>query len=87
MAQLRDTVVAGSLRATDSIYTTTAQFQSLNIPTSNNGTTYGPGEDGQILKSNGTSVYWANNLVIEVATLSEAIDYLNIDMSANGLYF
>ena len=60
MAQLKDTVVAGSLRATDTVYSTTSQFQILNIPTSSNGTTYGPGTSGQILKTNGTSVYWSN---------------------------
>ena len=61
MAQLKDTVVSGSLRATDTIYSTTNQFQILRIPTTSNGTTYGPGTNGQILKSNGTSVYWASD--------------------------
>jgi hypothetical protein len=61
MAQLRDTVVSGSLRATDTIYSTTNQFQILRIPETSNGTTYGPGTNGQILKSNGTSVYWASD--------------------------
>lgn len=61
MASLKDTVVSGSLRATDTIYSTTNQFQILKIPTSSNGTTYGMGDNGQILKSNGTSVYWAND--------------------------
>jgi len=31
MAQLKDTVVSGSLRATDTLYSTTAQFQILNV--------------------------------------------------------
>jgi len=61
MASLKDTVVSGSLRATDTIYSTTNQFQILHIPTSSNGTTYGPGTSGQVLKSNGTSVYWASD--------------------------
>lgn len=59
MAQLRDTVVSGSLRATDTLYGTTAQFQILRIPTTSNGTVYGAGTSGQVLKTNGTSVYWA----------------------------
>ena len=58
MAQLKDTIISGSLRATDSLLSTTAQFKILNIPTTSNGTTYGPGTNGQVLKSNGTSVYW-----------------------------
>ena len=61
MAQLKDTVVSGSLRATDTIYSKKSQFQILNIPTASDGTTYGPGSNGQILKSNGTSVYWASD--------------------------
>ena len=61
MAQLKDTVVSGSLRATDTVYTTTAQFQVVSAPTTSDGTTYGPGTNGQVLKSNGTSVYWASD--------------------------
>lgn len=61
MAMLKDTVVAGSLRATDSLLATTVQMQILNIPTASNGTTFGPGTNGQVLKSNGTSVYWASD--------------------------
>lgn len=58
MAQLRDTVVSGSLRATDSLLSTTASFQILNAPTTSNGSTYGPGTAGNVLSSNGTSIYW-----------------------------
>lgn len=58
MALLKDTVVSGSLRATDSLLTTTVQTQILKIPTASNGTTYGPGTSGNIIYSNGTSAYW-----------------------------
>jgi hypothetical protein len=80
MASLKDTVVSGSLRATDTIYSTTNQFQILRIPTSSNGTTYGPGTNGQILKSNGTSVYWASDSnsdtkVTQAATITTAGAY------------
>ena len=61
MAQLKDTTVSGSLRATDTIYSTTIQAQILKAPTVSNGATYGPGTDGQVLKSNGTSVYWGTD--------------------------
>lgn len=60
MAQLKDTTVLGSLRATDTLFSTTSQFQILRAPTSSGGTTYGPGSDKQILQSNGTSVYWSS---------------------------
>lgn len=60
MALLKDTVISGSLRATDTIYTTTLQAQIINAPTASNGTTYGPGTNGYVLKSNGSSVYWSS---------------------------
>lgn len=71
MAQLRDTVVSGSLRATDSLLSTTAQFQILNVPTASNGTTFGPGTNGHVLISNGTSVYWGTTTAItQVGTIT-----------------
>ena len=47
------------MRATDTIYSTTNQFQILNALTASGGTTYGPGSSGQVLTSNGTSAYWS----------------------------
>lgn len=61
MAQLKNTVVSGSIRATDTLYGTTGQFTTLNIPTTSNGQNYGPGTSGQVLKTNGTSVYWSGS--------------------------
>lgn len=59
MAQLKDTVVSGSLRATDSLLSTTAQFKILQAPTSSGGTTYGTGTAGNILFSAGANgIYW-----------------------------
>ena len=37
------------------------KIKTLQLPTTSNGTTYGPGTNGQVLKSNGTSIYWAND--------------------------
>lgn len=39
----------------------TVKLDTLNIPTSSGGTTFGPGSNGQVLKSNGTTVYWASD--------------------------
>lgn len=61
MAQLRDTVISGSLRATDTIYTNKIQTSIIGAPTSSNGATFGVGTNGQVLKSNGTSVYWSSD--------------------------
>lgn len=35
-------------------------FHNLSVPTTSGGTTYGKGTAGQILKSNGDTVYWSN---------------------------
>lgn len=63
MALLKDTVISGSLRATDTIYTTTLQAAVVKALTTDNSTTYGPGVSGQILKSNGTNAYWSSLVI------------------------
>lgn len=37
------------------------KIKQIQAPTTSNGSTYGLGTSGQVLKSNGTSVYWAND--------------------------
>ena len=56
MAQLRDLIVTGS-----SSFTGNVQLTTLNIPTASNGSTYGPGSNGNVLTSNGSSVYWGSS--------------------------
>ena len=58
MAQLKDTVVSGNLRVTDSVLTDVLQADILKVRTSSSATTYGPGTSGQVIKSNGTNSYW-----------------------------
>ena len=58
MATLKDSVVQGSLRATNSLLATTGQFKILNAPDGSNSTTYSAGNSGQVLRSNGSSAYW-----------------------------
>ena len=60
MAQLKDSIVSGNLRVTDTTLTDTLQVTTIKAPTSSGGTTYGPGTSGQVLKSNGTMTYWAD---------------------------
>ena len=61
MAQLKDSVVAGNLRVTDKVLANGVQTNVINAPTASGGTTYGPGTNGQVLKSNGTTVYWTSD--------------------------
>lgn len=62
MAQLKDTVVSGSLRATDTLYATTGQFKIINVATSSSNATYSAGTAGQVLRSGGatSAAYWDN---------------------------
>ncbi len=43
----------------DKTFSGIVQVTTLHAPTSNGGTTYGAGSNNQVLKSNGTTVYWA----------------------------
>lgn len=61
MAQLKDLVVLGATRLIGNVYANLIQLTKLNVPTTSNGTTYGAGTNGQVLKTNGTSVYWGND--------------------------
>ena len=38
----------------------TLQTKKIKLPTTSGGSTYGTGSNGQVIKSNGTTVYWAN---------------------------
>lgn len=58
MAQLKDLIVNGPARVVGKAFTPDIQIQTVNAPTASAGTTYGPGSNGNILKSNGTTVYW-----------------------------
>lgn len=64
MAQLRDTVVQGSLRVTDSLYTSTLQTTIIKAPSTSSGSDYSAGTAGYVLKSGGASgkIYWAADL-------------------------
>ena len=43
------------------VETDQVRIKKIWAPTSSNGTTFGTGTNGQVLKSNGTSVYWASD--------------------------
>ena len=58
MAQLKDSVVTGNLRITDTTFTDTLQVTTIKAPSTAGGTTHTAGTNGQALMSNGTSTYW-----------------------------
>lgn len=43
------------------------KITKINLPTTSGGNTYGPGGAGQVLTSNGTTVYWANGYSLPLA--------------------
>lgn len=59
MAQLKDTVISGSLRVTDTTYTATADVSFIKVSTAAGAAAHGTGTAGQALISNGASAaYW-----------------------------
>ena len=61
MAQLKDLIVNGASRLVGPAYTDNIQITTLNAPTAAGGSSYGPGTNGYVLKSNGSSVYWGED--------------------------
>ena len=84
MAILKDTVVAGSLRATNTIYGTTGQFQTLNIPSSNGGTEYNAGTSGQFARTNGNSAYWGSLSASDININSQTTGTLDVSRGGTG---
>lgn len=58
MAQLKDLIVNGASRLIGDAFTNKIQITTVNAPTASGSSTYGPGSSGQVLKTNGTSIYW-----------------------------
>lgn len=58
MANLIDTIIKGTARVLGTLFAKKVQTDTLNAPTTSGGSTFGPGSNGQILKSNGTTMYW-----------------------------
>lgn len=61
MALLKDSLVQGSLRVTDELYNDVAYLKTIYAGTSSSDSTPSVGTSGQVLKSNGNSVYWDND--------------------------
>ena len=92
MAQLKDTVVAGSLRTTDTIYSTTGQFKIIKAATSSSNAAYSAGNAGQILRSGGASgqAYWGSLAssdipAINLSTASVTTGTLPVNRGGTGV--
>lgn len=60
MAQLKELVVNGPVRIVSELFAAKLGTKIFYIPSSSNSATKGVGTSGQVLKSNGTTVYWGN---------------------------
>jgi hypothetical protein len=61
MAQLNDTIVNGDLRVTNQLLSNVLQVTIVSAPSSSGSATYSVGTNGQVLKSNGETVYWGTD--------------------------
>lgn len=61
MAVLNDLIVSGASRLAGPVKANSIQMDILKAPTTSGGATYGPGTNGQVLKSNGSTVYWGTD--------------------------
>lgn len=60
MAQLKNTIVTGNLQVTEKTISGVIKTPKVEAPTTSGGTSYGAGTSGQVLTTNGTSVYWGS---------------------------
>lgn len=58
MAQLKDLIVSGPTRLVGDATANNIQITSIKAHTAVNGSTFGSGESGQVLTSDGTALYW-----------------------------
>ena len=70
MANLKDLLVNGPSNLIGDVTVNKIRLTSLEV---NNGTNYDPGSNGQVLKSNGTSVYWANDNITITANATDGL--------------
>ena len=60
MADLKDTLISGNLRVTDTILTDTIQADTIKVRAASDSETISTGTDGQVLTTDGTNAYWGD---------------------------
>lgn len=63
MAQLKDTLITGGLRVTDTTITNVLQTSAIKAPVDSASGTIGLGSNGQVLTSDGTNTYWSSDIL------------------------
>ena len=82
MAQLKDLLVNGISRLVGDVF-----LDKLNAPTTSNGTTYGLGTNGQVLKSNCNSIYWSDDNTLSLDKTDTAVSgqYVSAVSQSDGI--
>ena len=86
MAQLNDLLVLGNSNLLGTVSAPAGLSTNLLlIPTASGSATYGAGSSGQVLKSNGTTIYWGtdNNTTYSTAT-SSTLGLVKIGFTTNA---
>lgn len=60
MAQLKTLLVSGATRLAGTVYANLLKANAIEAPTEPGAITYGPGSSGQVLKSDGSNIYWGS---------------------------
>lgn len=60
MAQLKNSLVCGNLRVTDTIFADTLRIDTIKTRTEPDSSIFTQGEKGQVLTSDGKNTYWSN---------------------------
>ena len=91
-----------TLSGTTDVSGGTLKLKTVNAPTTSGGSTFGPGSNGQVLKSNGTTVYWATDSMatdtwrnvkvdgtekLGTATSTDALDFLSQNTNNGDVSF
>lgn len=88
MAQLKNTIVTGNLQVTEKTISGAIKTPKVEAPTTSGGTTYGAGTSGQVLKTNGTTVYWGADTAskADAADITTTANAVAIYTDANGTF-
>lgn len=86
MAQLKDSLVEGDLRVTDSVYTTTAQLSILKAPQDGTGN-FTSGTNGQYLRTNSNEAFWSSLAPSITTTRSSNVPTTTLSVGAEETSF
>lgn len=79
MAQLKSTVITGTLEVTQNVSSARVYTNRLVVPETSGSSTYGLGTAGQIIMSNGSTSYWGT---VPTDSTREAVENKVVSLSS-----